>query len=68
MKEIKYMILYLVTVPTVPVPVPVPQRWCVQYTYSHKEGGGELTREKVKGAMLHKAGRNTNRTDCNSSL
>jgi hypothetical protein len=31
----------------------------VQYTYSHREGGkgGELTRENVRGAMLHKAGR-----------
>ncbi len=30
---------------------------CV-YTYSHREEdeGGELTREKVRGAMLHKAG------------
>ncbi len=34
---------------------------CIQYTYSHREGegedGGELTREKVRGAIVHKAGR-----------
>jgi hypothetical protein len=30
---------------------------CIQYTYSHREGkGGELTREKVRGATVHKAG------------
>ncbi len=31
----------------------------LQYTYSHRErgGGGELTMEKVTGAMLHKAAR-----------
>ncbi len=43
----------------------------VQYTYSHMEGGqggGELTREKVRGAIVYKAGRNTNMTDCISSL
>ncbi len=30
--------------------------------------GGELTKEKVRGAMLHKADWNTNMTDCISSL
>jgi hypothetical protein len=32
---------------------------CIQYTYSHREGvtGGELTREKVRRAIVHKAGR-----------
>jgi hypothetical protein len=31
---------------------------CIQYSYSHREGGGgELTREKVGGAIVHKAGR-----------
>ncbi len=32
---------------------------CIQYTYSHREGGrgGELTREKVRGAIGHKGGR-----------
>ncbi len=33
---------------------------CIQYTYSHREGGGdsgELTREKVRGAIDHKIGR-----------
>jgi hypothetical protein len=33
----------------------------MQYTYSHRErkvgGVGELTREKVKGAIVNKAGR-----------
>jgi hypothetical protein len=28
---------------------------CIPYTYSHREGGGELTREKVRGATVHKA-------------
>jgi hypothetical protein len=41
---------------------------CIKYTYSHREWGdkgdrGELTREKDRGAVLHKAGRNTNMTD-----
>jgi hypothetical protein len=31
-------------------------------------GWGELTREKVRGAMVHKAGKNTNMTDCIFSL
>ncbi len=32
---------------------------CIQYTYSQREGGeeGDLTREKVRGAIVHKAGR-----------
>jgi hypothetical protein len=32
---------------------------CIQYFYSHREvgEGGELTREKVRGAIVHKAGR-----------
>ncbi len=41
--------------PVLPPPPP-----CTLYTYSHREGGeegGELTRKKVGGAMLHKAGR-----------
>jgi hypothetical protein len=30
---------------------------CIQYTYSHRDGkGGELTREKVRGVTVHKAG------------
>jgi hypothetical protein len=29
----------------------------VLYTYSHREGGGELTKEKVRGAIFHKANR-----------
>jgi hypothetical protein len=28
---------------------------CMQYTYSHREGGGKLTRDKVRGAIVHKA-------------
>jgi hypothetical protein len=32
--------------------------YTIQYTYSHRERGkgGEITREKVRGATLHKAG------------
>jgi hypothetical protein len=30
---------------------------CIQYTDSYRKGGGELTREKVRGAIVHKAGR-----------
>jgi hypothetical protein len=34
---------------------------CLQYSYSHREqggwGGGELTREKVKGTKVHQLGR-----------
>jgi hypothetical protein len=44
---------------------------CIGYTYLYRDGGGgkgELTRGKVRWAMLHKAGRNTNKTDCISSL
>ncbi len=43
-----------------------PTRWrqethcmytCILYVYSHREGGGESwTREKVRGATVHKAG------------
>jgi hypothetical protein len=43
--------------------------YTVQYTYSHWEGGGgELTREKVKGQFFIKPVENTNMTDCISSL
>jgi hypothetical protein len=31
-------------------------------------GGRKLTSEKVRGAMVHKAGGNTNMTDCISTL
>ncbi len=31
--------------------------YLTQCTYSHRVRGGELTREKIRGAMLHKAGR-----------
>ncbi len=30
---------------------------CIQYAYSQGKGRGELTREKVRGAIVHKAGR-----------
>ncbi len=42
---------------------------CTVYSaYSHREGRGvEQTREKVRGAIVHKAGRNTDMTDCISS-
>ncbi len=40
---------------------PPPVTHCIlvfMYNYSHGErGGGELTREKVRGAIIHKAGR-----------
>ena len=43
--------------------IPYPITHCIrvytiQYTYSHRERGkgGEITREKVRGATLHKAG------------
>jgi hypothetical protein len=40
-------------------PSPYTLYTCIQYSYSHKEGGTweELTREKVRGAIVHKAGR-----------
>ncbi len=31
------------------------------------KGGGELTREKFREAIVHKAGRNINMTDCIST-
>ncbi len=41
------------------LPLPYTLFTCTQYTYSRREGGrgGELTREKVRGTMVHKAGR-----------
>ncbi len=35
-------------------PIPPLTHW--RCTYSHTDGGGELTREKVRGAIVHKAG------------
>ncbi len=29
---------------------------CIQYTFSHREGGESWTREKVRGPTVHKAG------------
>ncbi len=49
--------------PTPPItqysPPPYTLYTCLQYNYSHREvgGGGELTREKVRGAIVPKAGR-----------
>jgi hypothetical protein len=40
-----------------PILPPLHMYTCTQYTYSHREGGGELTREKVRGVIVHKAGR-----------
>ncbi len=39
-------------------PYTTPRTHCIQYTYSHSEGGGgdSWTREKVRGATVHKAG------------
>jgi hypothetical protein len=38
-------------------------------THTHKGRGGELTREKVRGATVHNAGsKKTNMTDCITSL
>jgi hypothetical protein len=37
------------------------------HDYSHREGEGELTREKVRGAIIYRA-KNTNMTDSISSL
>ncbi len=38
-------------------PPPYTLYTCIQYTYSHREGGREesWTREKVRGARVHKA-------------
>jgi hypothetical protein len=41
--------------PRTPYP-PLYTLYTVQYTYSHREGGESLTREKVRGATVHKAG------------
>jgi hypothetical protein len=40
-----------------PIP-PYTLYTCIQYTYSHREGreGESLIREKVRGALVHKAG------------
>jgi hypothetical protein len=40
----------------------------VQNTHREGGGGGELTRENFRGAILHKAGRNTNMTDCKDDI
>jgi hypothetical protein len=44
---------------------------CIQYTYSHREDGegrGVLTREKIRGAIVHEDVGNTNITDSIFSL
>jgi hypothetical protein len=52
--------VYLSEAPSPPM-TPYTPRYtlyaCILHTYSHREGGGELTREKVRGAIVHKAGR-----------
>jgi hypothetical protein len=54
-------VFYLSEAPSPPM-TPYPPLFtlytCIQYIYSHREGGrGELTREKVRGAIVQKAGR-----------
>ncbi len=41
--------------PTTPIPPSFPLYTCIHYTFSHREGweGGELTREKVRGVIVH---------------
>jgi hypothetical protein len=39
-----------------PIPPPLTLYMCILYTYSHRKGGRELTREKVRGATVYKAG------------
>jgi hypothetical protein len=57
-------VFYLSEAPSLPMtpystppPLHTVQYTCIQYTYSHREGGRgvELTREKVRGAIVHKA-------------
>ncbi len=52
----------------IPPPPPYPLFTCIQYTYSHREGGESWTREKGVGQQLTKLGQNTNITDYISSL
>jgi hypothetical protein len=45
--------------PMSPYPPPYTLYTCILYTYSHREGGGEMNqraREMVRGATVHKAG------------
>jgi hypothetical protein len=39
-------------------PPPNTLYMCILYTYPHREGGGgrKLNKEKVRGAIVHKAG------------
>ncbi len=37
--------------------LPYTMYTCMQYTYSQKDGGEELTREEVRGAIVHKGSR-----------
>jgi hypothetical protein len=52
-------VFYLSEAPSPPMTNPPPPKYMytIQYTYSHREEGGELTREKVRGAIVHKASR-----------
>ncbi len=57
--------------PMTPYSPPYTRYTCIQYTYSHREGGGgvgELTRKKVRGEIVTKPIENTNMTDWISSL
>jgi hypothetical protein len=42
--------------PRTPYPPPYTLYICIQYTNWHREGGGSWTREKRRGATVHKAG------------
>ncbi len=63
---------YLSEAPSTPmIPYSPPYTLYTVRVYSiliHTRKGGELTREKVRGAIVNKAGQNTNMTDYISSL
>jgi hypothetical protein len=52
-------VFYLLEAPSPPMTPPPPQSLSVVSILIHTErgGGGELTSEKVRGAIVHKAGR-----------
>jgi hypothetical protein len=55
--------------PGTPYPPPYTLYTCIQYTYSHREGGGELNqREGERGNSSQSWVENINMTDCISSL
>jgi hypothetical protein len=60
------LVFYLSEAPSPPM-TPFPPYtlyMCILYTYLHRKGGGELTREKVREVTVE----NTNMTDCITSL